>query len=341
MDFNQFNLKRRQQFMSHEMSIAIEEMIKNSIQKLAPFLATLERTNSRYHGTLRGDFYEKLNLIRLKYTNGDELESLRPILLEAIDAFHVWCIEYDSWFFTVDPEADRSRVHVGFDFENQLEYHSVITLLSLAYLFNEKAAIQKIMPWFVYERGRDVIFEELIRPMVSDPIECDGFYYEELYDLLLGAIWEDGDEGVQCMHDFLKNWYPNYEGMPWIDGHLRVGKLEHAPHWAPYYGYWAFEAAAFAVMWKLDDSSYRDHLLYPKDLADFARAQRAVEPATAIPNIAIHSRCPANDLCPQSGYWFTLAKANSRTHFKQGDVMPDFPDSSYGATIWYWDQNQG
>ena len=32
---------------------------------------------------------------------------------------------------------------------------------------------------------------------------------------------------------------------------------------------------------------------------------------------------------------------NLELSFKQGDVMPDFPDSSYGATIWYWDQNQG
>ncbi len=48
----------------------------------------------------------------------------------------------------------------------------------------------------------------------------------------------------------------------------------------------------------------------------------------------------AGEACAHTGYWYTPAKQNSRTLFKQGDVMPDFPDSSYGATIWYWDQNQ-
>ncbi|NHQ86764.1 DUF3396 domain-containing protein [Iodobacter sp. HSC-16F04] len=51
-------------------------------------------------------------------------------------------------------------------------------------------------------------------------------------------------------------------------------------------------------------------------------------------------RCEAHQPCPQSGYWYTPAKQNSRALFKQGELMPDFPDSSYGATIWYWDFNQ-
>ncbi|MBE0408047.1 hypothetical protein EI162_14315, partial [Psychrobacter sp. FME6] len=33
-------------------------------------------------------------------------------------------------------------------------------------------------------------------------------------------------------------------------------------------------------------------------------------------------RCPANQPCPKSGYWFTQAKSDSRAYFKQGDIMP-------------------
>lgn len=51
-------------------------------------------------------------------------------------------------------------------------------------------------------------------------------------------------------------------------------------------------------------------------------------------------RCSANDLCPKAGYWLTVAKLGSRRHFKKGDIMPDFPGSSYGVTIWMWDQDQ-
>jgi hypothetical protein len=51
---------------------------------------------------------------------------------------------------------------------------------------------------------------------------------------------------------------------------------------------------------------------------------------------ALRLRCEAGQPCPREGWWFTPAKANSRRHFKAGEVMPDFK-SDYGATIWQWD----
>lgn len=54
----------------------------------------------------------------------------------------------------------------------------------------------------------------------------------------------------------------------------------------------------------------------------------------------VRLRCDANQACPLTGHWFTPAAANSRRHFMQGDVMPDFK-SDYGLTIWQWDEQQG
>jgi len=54
-----------------------------------------------------------------------------------------------------------------------------------------------------------------------------------------------------------------------------------------------------------------------------------------------NARCDAAQPCPRSGFWWTPAKQGSRRYFNQGDVMPDFPNSQFGETIWYWDQNQG
>jgi hypothetical protein len=47
-------------------------------------------------------------------------------------------------------------------------------------------------------------------------------------------------------------------------------------------------------------------------------------------------RIAGGDVCPVAGYYFTPAKAGSRQHFAQGQVMPTF-DSAYGATVWQWD----
>lgn len=49
---------------------------------------------------------------------------------------------------------------------------------------------------------------------------------------------------------------------------------------------------------------------------------------------------PGRQTCPQSGWWFTPAKAGSRRYFKAGEVMPSVESSSYGATFWQWETDQ-
>ena len=52
-------------------------------------------------------------------------------------------------------------------------------------------------------------------------------------------------------------------------------------------------------------------------------------------------RCQAGQPCPKSGYWFTLAKADSQAYFKQGDIMPDYPNNHWGEVIWQFDGEKG
>ena len=60
---------------------------------------------------------------------------------------------------------------------------------------------------------------------------------------------------------------------------------------------------------------------------------------TAKPEITSRAkgRCPANQPCPISGYWFTPAKKDSRAYFKKGDIMPDYPHNNWGEVIWQFD----
>jgi hypothetical protein len=51
-------------------------------------------------------------------------------------------------------------------------------------------------------------------------------------------------------------------------------------------------------------------------------------------------RVAAGHACPETGYYFTPARPNSRKLFREGDVMPTF-DSTYGTIIWQWDVDQG
>ncbi|UXY15923.1 hypothetical protein N8I74_02580 [Chitiniphilus purpureus] len=68
-----------------------------------------------------------------------------------------------------------------------------------------------------------------------------------------------------------------------------------------------------------------------------ASQRKPIQPAGQ----AYLGRCVAGGRCPKTGHWHTPAKENALTWFQQGDVMPDFPESTYGATIWYWNDDQG
>jgi hypothetical protein len=48
-------------------------------------------------------------------------------------------------------------------------------------------------------------------------------------------------------------------------------------------------------------------------------------------------RVAAGKTCPQTGFYFTPALPESRKRFTEGEVMPSL-DSTYGETIWQWDE---
>ena len=44
---------------------------------------------------------------------------------------------------------------------------------------------------------------------------------------------------------------------------------------------------------------------------------------------------------PESGWWFTpAAMGQSARYFEAGEIFPDLPGSTYGATFWQWSSNQ-
>ena len=94
-----------------------------------------------------------------------------------------------------------------------------------------------------------------------------------------------------------------------------------------YSGYWAFEAGAIAYLFNIDDSQI-DHMVYPKDLVAYARSNT--------PKHNTPGPIQAGLSCPHTGYWFSPAQHNSRRYFTQGEIMPEFKGSPWGATIWYW-----
>ena len=69
----------------------------------------------------------------------------------------------------------------------------------------------------------------------------------------------------------MKAWYDMSEDEPYF-GTNRKG--------LQFYGYWSLEAAAISFVLGIDDTSYRDDIFYPRDLADFARSHITAQVTT-------------------------------------------------------------
>jgi PoNe immunity protein PoNi len=85
-------------------------------------------------------------------------------------------------------------------------------------------------------------------------------YFDSLYD----AINARPASRATCVADYLKNWYDTrMEGFTFKNTHLEEN--------SGYVGYWCVEAAGIVAALDIDDSSFADHPLYPRDLVVFFR----------------------------------------------------------------------
>lgn len=99
-------------------------------------------------------------------------------------------------------------------------------------------------------------------------------------------------------------------------------------------------------VWRLlwEDTRYKDgsipeeEELYPLQEPLSPVEERAAYQQPS-PESKQHPNVPANQPCPESGWWFTPAKADSRRYFKQGDIMPSL-GGDYGQTFWQWASDQ-
>lgn len=78
------------------------------------------------------------------------------------------------------------------------------------------------------------------------------------------------------------------------------------------------------MLWDIDDSTYRDNLVYPKDLVDYARQHQTAVGITeaAKPHIARRT----GERCPYAGRWGVLESPGAFVQerlFKEDDIFPE------------------
>jgi hypothetical protein len=149
------------------------------------------------------------------------------------------------------------------------DYERAIQLISLCHLLHRVDLLQRIADMLdPFYRAQDTLYEDLLAYGLDRRFDVDKRFHDKPYRHLINSMYRDKEQqSVDDIETYLKSWYPAMKLAPWHDSHIKANDQEGGA----YVGYWAIEAAATAYLLELDDTSFRDHLLYPKDLVSFAR----------------------------------------------------------------------
>lgn len=212
-------------------------------------------------------------------------------------------------------------------------YVDYINLLSAAILLRRDDLIPRIYGLIEgtdYD-GEDLIIETLFGFFLPDRPAIDEWFWEHPYSMLVEVLDSQiPSERQKAMKRYVAGWYRAMKGQAHFWGKHEKVELD----FSPYLGYWAMCAGAVSFLYEIDDAGYRDELVYPKDLVDYARSMPA---GAALPEDEKRLlRVAGGQPCPEDGTWFSPAKMDSARHFKAGEIMPSFDASEYGATIWQW-----
>lgn len=279
---------------------------------------TFESESPEEEAAIRSRHLQTLALDRLlaAYTAGEEIASLIPLLGDLID-------KYEVRQATLEEHENLPNISPLAIDDWPDEYEECVQVIGFCILLHRTDLLKRFVKLIdnASYAGADTLYEDLLTKILPNRHDVD-YWFHGVYSPLIQAIYADSkEEATKFLKKYCSQWYPAFKQAPWHDLHLQGED-------GNYVGYWAIEAGAIAFLYGIDDSKI-DHMVYPKDLVEYARNHQPTNGSQV-------ARVDAGQPCSKTGYWFTPAKAESRRHFNQGDIMPGFSDSHWGDTIWYW-----
>nr|WP_315251589.1 PoNe immunity protein domain-containing protein [uncultured Duganella sp.] len=264
-------------------------------------------------------------IFQLRHTAGESPTELANSLDEVV-------LAYENWVASLDdvPEDDYYPPFVMNDMiDTYVDYLNLICFTILLRREDLLDRISALNEGSDFDRV-DAVLEELLKFFLPDRPVLDFLFWKKQYEPLVHIIDLDTPQDrVKAMKGYVNKWYANMKGK----AHFWSKHEQIKPEFTPYYGYWAMCAGAFTYLYDIDDAGYRDQIVYPKDLVDYARSIPRTADAQAT-GVTQPLRLAGGQACPRSGVWLTPAKADSRARFQRGEVLPDFPEAPYGLTIW-------
>ena len=258
---SEFLAKRRQSFLSENY---FETYQKYTIDfGFARRLANLDEVKlelPRFIGVAYGMADTRTDFLSLQYTAGIPIDKLRGDLDQIVadweryaDALRKFNKQPDLW---------------AFDFSDRVEYNQAMQLVGITILLKREDLLPRVAALCDAFKGDDAIYDALLFPYLPNRPSPEGFFHADPYNIVIDAIdEEDPKKQADLMKKAVKRWYTANKDQPFHDTHKQIDDDGSGG----YFGYWCFELAALTVILGIDDSSFRDDITYPKDLADYAR----------------------------------------------------------------------
>lgn len=290
---------------------------------------------SGYIAAGRRRIIDVLDLASLQYSAGGDIDFIQELYSYLIH----WTEEYaeTSHLYNLSPDADGRFVwHISLGDEDY--WYIALRLICFGLLTGYADQMSKIMSIIDYKdemspdgQEKDGLIERLVVPFILDRGVPPNRARRHLpYRKLIKVFDSEPKNRPQLMLQYLEDWYEASRREPYHDQHpqpdIRAG--------VSYYGYWSWEAAAVTWLLGIDDTLYREHQFYPKDLVDFSKAQ-AINETTE--NSIERIKVKGGEKCPKTGYWTTPAQPDARSYFVQGEMLPTLSQVDWGEVYWYFD----
>lgn len=317
-----FSTSRRQRFLSEEYFRWLKDFLRESVDYWSQTLPANGTESERRAGAAWSRASDRFRGLLLRYTGGEDIQPMRTELEDVVGAYE----EYTA----LRRIADDDSTSPPFMFGEIGDYEQAMQLIGLCHLLHRRDLLPRIAgmldPSYC---AQDTLYEDLLAYGIDGRFDVDKWFQDKPYRTLINSFYRDTDgESIADISTYLDDWYPGLKDAPgYRDGHLNQSKTGGS-----YVGYWAIEAAAAAYLLELDDTSFRDHLLYPKDLVDFARefdARQHSRPA-ALSTGPVSVR--TGQLCPETGIWKAHGHNVPGVRVQKGDRMPEvFAPDARGA----------
>ncbi len=311
-----FSNQRRQRFISEPYFKWLSRFLLESIDKWSRILPANGSEDEKQAGAAAFRASDRFELVLLRYTAGEPIGPMR----DEMDGIVAEYEELAKWQRLALGRPDWS----AFRLSDLGEYERAMQLIGLCFLLHRQDLLPRIAalqdPLY---RGRDTLYEELLDYGLDGRVDVDSWIHESYRNCINSMFGDSDEESLADLNAYLGQWYSSMSSVDWHDSHLDLSEERGL-----YFGYWAIEAAALAYLLELDDASLREHIVYPKDLGDFARSFQENAPRETPPPGPVTVR--TGQVCPETGVWKAQGHNVPGVLVKQGDTMPDVfaPDRS-------------